>query len=305
MAVNRSNKHSDYTDLEYCFISLFVIFCRVTWAKTKGPPSRMRSESRSMTFKSAPIASARSVLLITWKPPQNEINQKNKLLLYISQGLLETRNVWGTLEAYFSSFEFIRIMYVDGWMDLAYKQIGLSDAGTALSRNLVPSRHVDDVDDVICQLPTEICSQIVCHIEPSLKLCYYKVFIVQTSHKQSQPQRGGYKKDGGDGGVTSAGLAQENVSFERLRKLLQGTQIDADILPNGCMWTPSCLHCTDALRSKSSVLHQKLPVLFREDIIRHLPQIQHPYHLRHNSVHTPSFYHILRENLVASPTSHL
>lgn len=52
-----------------------------TCAKTKGPPSRIRSESRSMTFKSAPIASAKSVLFITCSP-----DKPSPLFMFVPTG---------------------------------------------------------------------------------------------------------------------------------------------------------------------------------------------------------------------------
>lgn len=51
-----------------------------TWAKIKGPPSRIRSASRSITAKSAPIAEARSVLFITYDKMQ-------QLVLIDKQGM--------------------------------------------------------------------------------------------------------------------------------------------------------------------------------------------------------------------------
>lgn len=51
-----------------------------TWAKIKGPASRIRSASRSITAKSAPIAEARSVLFITYDKMQ-------QLVLIDKQGM--------------------------------------------------------------------------------------------------------------------------------------------------------------------------------------------------------------------------
>ena len=38
-----------------------------------------------------------------------------------------------------------------------YKKICLRDARATLSRDFVPTRNIDDVDDVVRQLPAEIC----------------------------------------------------------------------------------------------------------------------------------------------------
>lgn len=159
----------------------------------------------------------------------------------------------------------------------------MCDSRTTFPRNFITARYIYYVNDIVSQFPAEIGCQVICRrnsgehaklLRSNLiskvmtyisVIAYYKQFCYRKYFTQFKNIATIYLCKN-----TSSRFTKKYICLVQVRKLLKGSKINTDVLPNCSMWAAPSFYCTNPFLWKCFVFHQELTIFFSEYIVCHL-----------------------------------